>query len=84
MSDQLEHRTDDLATALIAGDHATAERAVDALRELAWRRRADAVRARRHAGPGARGRAVLRRKPRMRGLTTGEASDLITRGRRRA
>ncbi len=68
MSDQFEHRTDDLATALIAGDHPTAERAVDALRELAWRRRAGEIRARRHVSPGARrasrGGGGLRRKPR--------------------
>ena len=67
MTDQLEHQTDDVAALLIAGDHPTAERAVDALRELAWRRRADAVRGRRHAGPGTRaavlGRASVRRKP---------------------
>ena len=81
MSHQLEHQTDDLVELLIAGDHPTAEHAVDALRELAWRRRADAIRARRHAGPGTRGRAVLRRKPRMRGLTAGEAGDLIAAGR---
>ena len=68
MTDQLERQTDDLAALLIAGDHPTAERAVDSLRELAWRQRAAAVRARRHAGPGTRaagrGRAVVRRKPR--------------------
>ena len=68
MSDHLEHQTDGLAALLIAGDHATAERAVDALRELAWRWRADAIRTPRNAGPGTRGtvlrRAVVRRKPR--------------------
>jgi hypothetical protein len=80
--------TDGLAALLIAGEHATAERAVDALRELVWRRRADVVRARRHAGPGARrasyGRAIVRRKPRTRATVAGEASDLIAAGRRGA
>ena len=64
MTDQF----DDLAAPLIAGDYPTAERAVDALRELTWRQRADAIRTRRHAGPGTRGavlgRAVMRRKAR--------------------
>ena len=68
MTEQLEHQADDVAALLIAGDHPTAERAIDALRELAWRRRATVVRARRHAGPGTRGamrgRAILRLKPR--------------------
>ncbi len=84
MADRLEHWTDDLVAALIAGDHPTAERALDALRELAWHRRAGVIRARRHAGPGPRGRAVLRRKPPPRGLMAGEASDLIAAGRRGA
>ena len=87
MTEQLEHRAGDVA-ALIAGDHPTAERAIDALRELAWHRRAGEIRARRHAGPGPRraslGRAALRRKPRARGMTVGEASDLIAAGRRGA
>jgi hypothetical protein len=84
MTDQI----DDLAALLIAGDYPTAQGAVDALRELAWRRRADVVRARRHAGPAVRGamlgRAVMRRKPRTRATVAGEASDLIAAGRRRA
>ncbi len=88
MTDQLEHQTDDLAALLIAGDHPTAERAIDALRELAWHRRADVVRARRHAGPGVRGamlgRAIVRRKPRTRATAAGEASDAIAAGRRGA
>ena len=88
MTEQLEHQADDVAALLIAGDHPTAERAIDALRELAWRRRAGEVRARRHAGPGVRGavlgRATLRRKPRARGMTAGEASDVIAVGRRGA
>ena len=82
MTDQLDHRTDDLATALIAGDQPAAERALDALRELVWCRRADVVRARRHAGPRVRGRATVRRKPRTRATLAGEASDLIAAGRR--
>ena len=61
-------QTDDVAAPLIAGARPTAERAVDALRELTWRRRAGEIRARRHTGPGTRGavlgRAVVRRKPR--------------------
>ena len=81
-------RTDDLAAPLIAGDHPTAEQAVDALRELAWRRRADAVRTRRHAGPGARGavlgRAIVRRKPRTRATVVGETDQTIAAGRRGA
>ena len=84
MTDQ----TKDLAALLIAGDYPTPERAIDALCELAWRRRADVVRARRHAGPGARGamrgRAIMRRKPRTRATVAGEASDLIAAGRRGA
>ena len=88
MTDQFEHQTDDLATALIAGDHPTAERAVDALRELAWHRRADEIRARRHPSPGARrvslGRAVLRRKPRGHGIAAGRETGLIATGRRGA
>ena len=51
-----------------AGDSQAAERTLDGLRELAWHRRAGEIRARRHAAPGtraaARGRAVVRRKPR--------------------
>ena len=82
MTDQLDHRTDDLATALIAGDHPTAERALDALRELAWCRRADVVRARRYAGAGVRGRATVRRKPRTCATVVGPASDQIAAGRR--
>ncbi len=65
MGDQLEHQTDALATALIVGNHPTAE--------LAWHRRV-----------AARGRAVLRRKPRAHDITAGEASDLIAAGRRGA
>ena len=88
MTDRLEHQTDDLAALLIGGDHPTAERAVDALRELAWRRRAAEIRARRHAGPGVRGamlgRAVMRWKPRTRATIAGEASDPIAAGRRGA
>ncbi len=84
----MSEATETLAALLIAGDHPTAERAVDALRELVWRRRADMVRARRHPSPGARrvslGRAVIRRKPRTKGITAGEASDLIAAGRRGA
>ena len=80
--------TDDLTAQLIAGEYPTAERAVDALRELAWRRRAAAVRARRHPSPGVRrvslGRPVLRRKPRAYGITAGEAGDPIAAGRRGA
>ena len=70
--------TDAFAALLVAGDRPAAERALDALRELAWHRRAAEIRGRRHAGPGTRGavlgRAVVRRKPRMRGA---EALDLI-------
>ena len=80
--------TETLAALLIAGDHPTAEWALDALRELAWRRRATVLRARRDAGPGPRGamlgRAVMRRKPRTRATVTGEASDPIVAGRREA
>jgi hypothetical protein len=64
VSDQLEDQTEALAEALIAGDHPAAERALDGLRELAWRRRAEVIRARRHAGPGTR--AFVRLKPRLR------------------
>ncbi len=39
----MSDRTDDLAALLIAGDHPTAERAIDALREPAWRRWAEGV-----------------------------------------
>ena len=88
MTDQFEHQTDALAALLVSGDHPAAERAVDGLRELAWRRRAGEIRARRHAAPGPRrvwlGRAVLRRKPRTHAVTAGEASDLIAAGRRGA
>jgi hypothetical protein len=88
VTDQFEHRTDDLATALIAGNHPAAERAVDALRELAWHRRSGEIRARRHAGPGVRGaprgRAIVRRKPRTRATVVGEVSDPIAAGRRGA
>ncbi len=88
MTDQLEHQADALAALLLAGDYRAAERTLDGLRELAWHRRAREIRARRHAGPGARaaarGRAVLRRKPRAHGMTAGEASDLIAAGRRGA
>jgi hypothetical protein len=84
MADQL----DDLTALLIAGEYPTAERAIDALRELAWHRRAAEIRARRHAGPGTRGaslgRAVLRRRPRAHDMMAGEASDLIAAGRRGA
>ena len=64
MSDHLERQADHLAALLVAGDHPAAERALDGLRELAWRRRADAIRAKRHASPGAR--AFVRLKPRLR------------------
>ena len=84
MSDQLEHQTDALAALLVAGDHPAAERALDALRELAWHRRAAEIRARRHAGPGMHARVVRRRKPRARLIAAGEASDLIAAGRRGA
>ena len=88
MTDQLEHQTDALAALLAAGDFRAAERTLDGLRELAWHRRASEIRARRHAGPGARGpapgRAVVRRKPRAHDITAGEASDLIAAGRRGA
>ena len=88
MTDQFERQTDDLAALLIAGNYPTAERAVDALRELAWHRRADVVRARRHAGPGVRGamlgRAIMRRKPRTRATVGAAASDPIAAGRRGA
>jgi len=88
MSDQLERQTDALAALLVAGDYQAAERALDALRELAWHRRAAEIRARRHAGPGAHGaapgRAVLRRRPRAHDIAAGEASDLIAAGRRGA
>ena len=84
MSDHLERQTDALAALLVAGDYQGAERTLDALRELAWHRRAGEIRARRHASPGARAmslrRAVLRRKPRARDITAGEASDLIAAG----
>ena len=76
--------TNDLAALLIAGDYPRAERAVDALRELTWCRRADVVHARRHAGPRVRGRATVRRKPRTRATVAGAASDLIAAGRRGA
>ena len=80
--------TDDLAALLIAGKYPTAERAVDALRELAWRGRAAEIHARRHAGPGVRGamlgRAILRRKPRTRATIAGAVSDPIVAGRRGA
>ncbi len=88
MIDRLEHQTDTLAALLLLGDHAAAERAVDALRELTWRRRAGEIRARRHVGPGPRtaatGRAGMRRKPRTRATVAGEASDRIAAGRRGA
>ena len=88
MTDQIERQTDDLAAFLIAGEYPTAERALGGLRELAWRRRAAAVRVRRHAGPGTRGaalgRAVVRRRPRTRASTAGEASGPIAAGRRGA
>jgi hypothetical protein len=88
VTDRLEHQTDDLAALLIVGDHLTPERAIDALRDLAWRRRAAELRARRHPSPGARrvslARAVMRRKPRTRATVAGEASDLIAAGRRGA
>jgi hypothetical protein len=87
MADQLEHQADALAALLLAGDHAGGERALDGLRETTWHRRAGEIRARRHAGPGARraspGRAVPRRKPRPHDLTAGEASGEIAAGRRR-
>ena len=87
-TDLVERLTDDLAAFLIAGEYPTAERALDGLRELAWRRRAAAVRVRRHAGPGTRGaalgRAVVRRRPRTRAITAGAAPDLIAAGRRGA
>ncbi len=57
-----------LTDMLAAGDYQAAERTLDGLRELAWHRRAGEIRARRHAAPGtraaARGRAVVRRRPR--------------------
>ena len=88
MTDQLEHQTDALAAQLVAGDYQAAERTLDGLREVTWHRRAGEIRARRHAAPGPRrvwlGRAVLRRKPRTRDITAGEASDLIAAGRRGA
>ena len=81
MIDHLERQTATLAALLVAGEFHAAEVAVDSVRELAWRRRAAVVRARRHVGPGVRGaghgRAVLRRKPRAHAITAGEASDLI-------
>ena len=55
MTDQLERQTDTLAALLVAGEFRAAERAIDGLRELAWRRRAVEIRAWRHAGPGTRG-----------------------------
>jgi len=84
VSDHLERQTATLAALLVAGEFHAAEAALDALRELAWHRRAAEIRARRHAGPGTHGRAVLRRKPRARDITAGEASDLIAAGRRGA
>ena len=84
MSDQLEHQTDALAALLVTGDFQAAERTLDALRELAWHRRAAEIRARRHAGPGAHRRAVPRWKPRVHAIAAGEASDLIAAGRRGA
>ena len=85
MTGQFEDQADALAALLVAGEFRAAERTLDAVRELAWHRRASEVRARRHAGPGplraSFGRPVLRRKPRTHAISAGEASDLITRGR---
>ena len=85
MSDHLERQTATLAALLVAGEFRAAERTLDAVRELAWHRRAREVRARRHAGPGplraSFGRPVLRRKPRTHAIAAGEASDLISAGR---
>ena len=57
-----------LIAPLAASQLAATGRALDALREVAWHRRAAMLRARRHAGPGTRaavlGRASLRSKPR--------------------
>ncbi len=70
----LTERLTQAAAAAIADEapdlHHAAEQALDGLRELAWRRRADAIRARRHAAPGTR--AFVRLKPRMR--ATGAAA----------
>jgi len=55
----LNRQTDAVAELLLAGDHRAAERALDTLRDVAWRHRAATVRAGRHAGPAARAEARL-------------------------
>jgi len=68
------------------GEFGTAERALAVLRELAWHRRAAMLRARRHAGPGARaavlGRAYLRPKPRRPRASAADRLGAIARMRR--
>ena len=86
MIDHVEFQTDALTTLLAPGEFRAADRALDALRELAWHRRAAMLRARRHAGPGTRaavlGRAYLRPKLRRPRASAADRLGAIARMRR--